>query len=419
MVSTRVRLLASVAVVLACTVSPAAAQSVLVSAQGSPVLVPESQIVPQEILGTVPSAPLPVGDYQFSGGATPIPPPPPGHLMPKTDPLPMELRPVQPLMPAQPGCAAYAADAVPPIPAVSDSWFDSATGTACESVQFPLSFDICSGIVGGADMTILRPYAGDLKRLRVDLPAAGASVAIPFANNEFDLAPRLWLGYVNSNGLGVRARYWRFDQGLAAEGTNVTFTGTGLFPDGTVLASSGHLNMYAADLEVMQRTDFGLWRANFGGGIRFADISHSLSASLALPDQSGFLLDTSSRFSGIGPTVFAEFRRPLGCSQFSLVANARGTLLFGDWKNQVAASAVDTAGAQTPLVAIDEKTESVISVGEIQLGIEWAHQLHYGGKFFLNALWEGQIWTGSKSLTQVGNADVALMGVSFGAGITR
>ena len=400
----RVSLAATVLIVVAGT---AGAQGVLRSTQSAPALIPDSQVVPQEILGSTPDAPLPNGNYQFSSNSVPSPPPLPGSVGASVTLLPGPT--------GQSLSGAYA----PAVGLGGESPVDSMSDSTWDPVEFPVSYGICSGIVAGADIAFLRAYAGDLRTLNLTVPAAGVALNLPFAENEFDVTPRLWLGWVNSNGLGVRARYWRFQQALEAEQNNFLFAGGAILPAGTVLNSNGGLDMYAVDVEFTQRMDLGLWKANLGAGVRVAEISHRLRATLAVPGFADFIVTDFDRFSGAGPTLFAEFRRPLGDSRLSLVCNGRGSLLFGDWTSDVATNGPLPIGPAIPQFDVHENNDAVVSVAEIQLGLEWTRQLGGGGTFFANVLWEGQIWTGSKSVVQVGNADVALTGVSIGAGITR
>jgi hypothetical protein len=233
------------------------------------------------------------------------------------------------------------------------------------------------------------------------------------------------LGYVNGNGLGGRARYFRFDQDLAAETNALVFPAAfGPFPPGTTVATAGYLNMWAADAEITQQMDLGLWQANFGGGVRVAGLQHNTGATFNVLGAITSVRD-DNMFDGLGPTLFAELRRPLGNSPFALVANLRGSLVFGQWSRR---SVVDNFLAVPPPFSptgvvlpsdLFQKTEAMMGIVEMQLGMEWKRDLRGMGNFVVDALWEGQAWSGSAAMTQSGNRDLALMGFTFGAGITR
>jgi hypothetical protein len=68
---------------------------------------------------------------------------------------------------------------------------------------------------------------------------------------------------------------------------------------------------------------------------------------------------------------------------------------------------------------VRERTDSIVSVGEIQLGVEYSRRLCCGANFVSQALWEGQIWSGSGGLTNLVNNDVGLVGMSFNIGLKR
>jgi len=401
--------LACLGIVLILSAAAAQAQSVVTSSQGSPVLVPDNQIVPREILRPTESAPLP-GDYQFAAGPPVIPPAP---RAPRDDllPIPSGGSPAAPgprVAAATPGACTACGDSAVAAPAA-----------ACDAPLCPqlfgIAYGVCPGIVGGAEMAILRPYVGDPRVLSLILPPA-AGVTIPFTDNGFFLTPRIWAGYVGENGLGVRGRYWQFDQDLPAENNALFFAGPfGPIPAGTTVVTAGHLKMFAIDAEVTQQMDLGLWRANLGGGLRVVGIRHDFGATITEPGPVVTNVRDDSQFNGIGPTLFAEFRRPLGSSNFSLVANGRGSLVFGEWLQR---TAVDTALFGTAF-DFSQKTDTVVGIAEIQLGAQWRRELP-GGNLFLQALWEGQVWSGSASaLPGGGNRDVALMGVTVGVGISR
>ena len=235
------------------------------------------------------------------------------------------------------------------------------------------------------------PRVGDFLSGNPNLPGTAPALG----ENDFSPAPRVSFGYVNCNGLGFRTTFWQFDQNLAAE--TQTYRSEG------VVHTSGNLNVYAIDNEVTQRISFCLWEMTLGAGIRYGAIDHQFAYTEATDPTSSF----SNSFYGIGPTVSIEARRPLGCTNFALIGKARCSLLLGE---QYASVMEDEAA----------KVDSCVAVGEIQLGAEWSKPLCCG-RFFVQGLWEAQVWSGSNigsSSTSLNN-DLGLIGGTLAIGLAR
>jgi hypothetical protein len=284
------------------------------------------------------------------------------------------------------------------------------TGVAWGQGEGGISFSTCSGFIGGADMLVLRPYVGDPREIRIARQDESATYSL--GENDYQLSPRLWLGYVSECGLGARLRWWDFDHRLDGETGEIT-------DEDFELWTVGRLDMYTVDAEVMQQMDVGLWKANVGGGLRVAGTGRRLDLGVTdLVDAEYTEASLSDRYDGVGPTIFAELRRPLGGSGFALVANARGSVLFGSRKLEAASS----QDVELPFISasnLREEHDSVVSIGELEMGAEWARELQNGSRAFVNLLWEGQIWSGTGGLTNVVNNDIGLMGFSVGVGFTR
>ena len=104
------------------------------------------------------------------------------------------------------------------------------------------------GLYAAADLTFLRPYvSGDGLSVLIPAPGPGG------LEGEYTFAPRIIIGYEGANGLGVRARYWFFDQEFALEGVAPTFG----------------IDMDVLDLEATTRQEFRSWDLLFAGGVRY------------------------------------------------------------------------------------------------------------------------------------------------------
>lgn len=247
------------------------------------------------------------------------------------------------------------------------------------------------GLVGGFDVVFLKAHGGDFDQL------AHQSISPdPLApNNDYEISPRVWLGYVGQSGFGVRGRWFQYQHDLKA--------GTGVFDE---VVGRNYLDVYAVDVEFTQQVALGCWNLNTGAGLRAGGVTRQATIEmLGQPPET-----LTSRFEGIGPTLFAELKRPIMGTGFSLIANGRGSLLFGDSTLEWTMSEVAPS-----------RSDIVVTVGEIQLGVEYARQLGYGATGFVQGLWEGQLWANSSipGLFGTSRDDLGLTGVAFNFGITR
>jgi len=223
---------------------------------------------------------------------------------------------------------------------------------------------------------------------------------------EMEYSPRFFFGFQNGCGTAITARYWTFDHTTAFSRTEVggedlavrpgSFTSPSLGVDGTVNASHS-LKMDVIDLEASQRVDLGCLIITAGGGIRYADM-----------EQSGFWSETGGSeemilnhdFRGAGPTVMMEFSKPVGC--WDVFVLTRGSMLMGErnWRLQ-----------DEDLNNPDERYsyDTIVGVGEMQLGVERNYCLSSGSIFSLRAALESQLWFNGGSIS-AGEASTAARG---------
>jgi hypothetical protein len=281
----------------------------------------------------------------------------------------------------------------------------------CAGFNGCASCDACSGLVGGVEAAILRPRPGMSVS---ELGILGVN-AVPYRENQYDFTPRIWLGYVNNCGLGVRIRYWTFDEGLAQD--------EGTFTVGNeTLVGSGMLRANTVDLETMQEIHWGCWGVNVGAGLRYGSVVQELSTQIIEPGIAyNVTLNQTGSFFGIGPTLFAEFHRPIGESGLALVANLRGSLLFGTDTNAI--TVTNNAVVPPTTMPYLAKQDQAVGIAEIQMGLEWTRSLSQGRSLFVQALWEGQIWDGMQNSAYYyygsGQTNLGLDGFSFSIGFSR
>jgi len=174
---------------------------------------------------------------------------------------------------------------------------------------------------------------------------------------DYEFSNRVFAGYRNCDGLGIRARYWNFDQ------------------NATLAVDEEFFSMKAevVDLEISKLGSICGIDFDLSGGIRYAAFE-TATVDAQLP---GFTLMQSDKY---GPTVALEALTPLGCSNFSFVGNFRASLLYGR-----SSFFGDFIG-----FIVDE--DNLTDVFESQIGIQYSHEFCNGGQLVLRALIEGQLW---------------------------
>lgn len=216
--------------------------------------------------------------------------------------------------------------------------------------------DTCPYFYFGYEATILKPYF--------------SQAFWGPTNADYGYGNRFILGYEGGSGLGVRMRYWMFNEGFNVEDP--------IFFD----AESIQLDMDVFDLEATLTERLCNWDLRVSGGVRYARWGQELEFDL---DFIGIDLagDFDVFFEGIGPTVAIEAVREFGCRGFYLVGNARASVLYG----KVFARLYDD-NIVVASTSIDGETTFVF---ENQLGVGWARELGRS-ELHLRLVWESQFW---------------------------
>jgi hypothetical protein len=217
---------------------------------------------------------------------------------------------------------------------------------------------------------------------------------------DYDISPRAWLAYVNPCGLGVRGRWWTFD-----DDSTTTFTnpGGGFAIDsagplglqnlsttaGDLLTYSSSLELDVIDLEAIQQFHCGWWSCAASFGVRYARLEQSYSHTEVPTVGAVDAVQSSHDFEGYGPTAAFEGYCPLGCSNLSLYGSARAALLFGDSQqssrlisNNVLTNVATTSGFD------------ILPVGEFELGLQWSRPCGTA-QWFVNAGMVAQAYFGA------------------------
>jgi hypothetical protein len=255
-----------------------------------------------------------------------------------------------------------------------------------------------------------------------------------FADTNFDydlgLSPRVWLEYRRGTDIGMRGRFWYFDQAADPASASPPANGFGLIthpafgavdistgiPTDRFTADSG-LKAYYGDLEMTKRGSFDSWDLTASAGLRYGSIEQRYAGRLW--NGTGTLagsLDFEHRLDGIGPTLAIETCRPLG-THLVLSANARGSLLFG--RNKATFAGGEDLDLLTPFrTSHVNSQDDIFPIGEIQLGAEWRSAKSAAGQFFVRSAFETQFWNGA-GIASSTSGDLGLIGFSLGVGLVR
>jgi hypothetical protein len=248
-------------------------------------------------------------------------------------------------------------------PASTEDWCSCAPPAQCCNAWIdPLP----CGWFAGFEAVIARPF--------FTVNAASFFAQPQQVDWNYDFSPRAYFGFVGGSGLGMRARYWQFDQ--SSDTLNQISADT---LSGSTINSD--LRLQTIDLELTQKVGLGAWVGNFGGGIRYTSFDYGLNGNV-FDRGTGIVVNTASydlQFNGLGPQFFAELQRPL-MGGLSVYGNIRGALLFG---NQVR-----TTDGLNP---VQESQDNLLPVGELQLGGQWTHAMR-ASRLFVRGGVEAQWW---------------------------
>jgi len=251
--------------------------------------------------------------------------------------------------------------------------------------------DHCPGVIAGAELTYLKAHSNALAG-----PGPGPGLGVTLIPSyDYEVAPRAWLGYQLAGGLGLRATWWGFDQGLPGAGIGAGFG----------------LEATTVDLEVTDAISLGKWDLLASGGMRYARLRQDIGPSLLAP----FPLHRD--FEGLGGTFGLSVRRGLGGTNLALIGSARGSLVFGESYDDISSSGIGggPGPGALPLVGVQRTT----GIFEMRLGVEWSRDLSNGARFYSQTVYEAQYWQSAQLINGIGGMDVGFTGVAFNIGLAR
>ncbi len=230
----------------------------------------------------------------------------------------------------------------------------------------------------GVDLTVLKPHLGTLGAGILVYPEVDVTPGF-----DYEAAPRIWLGWDNADGLGIRARYFTFDAGATQTppANHPPLALGALELQGTY----AWLEAQTLDFEATQRGGLGQLQFQLAGGFRYAKMETGVGAFGTLANLLPLAAGVGMDFEGVGPTVAVDFRRPFGSRGLALVGSARSSWMYGE--TDLGLTGV-LAGFPAGVYADDH----LMQINELSLGVEWSRCLARGGKVTLAALWESQAW---------------------------
>ena len=250
-------------------------------------------------------------------------------------------------------------------------------------------------------------------------------------DREFAVAPRVWLGYMNGEGTGVRAQYWTYDQDIGpVSGTDsgpgeqlesVLFSGSNITEsifkmislDGDTIRVMGSLETHVVDLEGVLKKQFGRDHLTASAGLRYASLQTGFHGTLVdNVDTVVEVLSQTIKFEGLGITLSGEGRRELWAG-WSVFAGARIATLFGRTRESK-----DFVSQRSPDKEFRRKAEELLIVFESPLGVQWAADLPSGGRLFARGEVEGHVWANAGNLQSDVNS-LGFLGIGLTLGIER
>jgi hypothetical protein len=354
-----------------------------------------------------------------------------------------------PLPPATSGTA----DVAPPV--LTPGEISSPTGGAAPSDR--------SGVISGVGLYLIEPYFQNNPAYTVFFEKTFNTVLNPAdphtqtlgegadrvnVHQHLAVAPLVWLGYINEDGFGGRARWWSYRQGTSQTMNLAPFAGTFSSttpppPGQTVIVSTGtlytvtsatplglqafgdtlglqhgaeataltvttELSLQVIDLELLQDFRAGGCNFLFAAGLRLASLDQTYNAYDFQSASAAELrtLLSSYNFKGLGPTVALETRRPLGESGLSLYGSARGALVFGSADQDASFGGQELRNNDPNPQFANQHRDRAIPVGEMEVGVEYGQAVGHSWLFGQVAL-VGQEWFGAGNASRSSMATVA------------
>jgi|GEM_PF-1417420 len=285
------------------------------------------------------------------------------------------------------------------------SQLDSLRATSCVQECNPVNSTCGGGLYLGAAAVFAKPHFKEAFQYSQTNFQTGLQSLVPFSY-DYEVTPRVWLGYRNADGFGVRATWWNFDadgqtSSNTADGINIygAHAVNVIFPANIFAAVPGETLTNTDSLETQIQNYYLTYDGSMAGfefsgglGLRYAKLDQSFNS--VVQDQAGIpvrLLDWQRQYSGIGPAMSVEAKKRLGSTPFSFVTNAGGAFLFGTKALNRTVLGDQSPQPSSPFLSLDDADE-VVGIGELGLGLEWSRPLANRHHLTVRGQYEGQLW---------------------------
>jgi hypothetical protein len=323
--------------------------------------------------------------------------------------------------------------------------------------------DMPSGLMGGASFYYLKPYLqNNTSAVITTSPGTPTSLVTQDSFHwNYQPAAAFWLGWTTPSGLGVRARYFFFDQASStttlsngitpAPNTQTTITpplgnflplstgGTAFGSPGTLLNSGigadqlafgSDLHINAVDIEATYTWRGNSWSLLASGGGRYLTLDQGYQARLSnnggtLPVNEVQLLDSTRNFNGGGLVGSLQGNVDICHSGFSLFSSVRGSFLVGTTQERAGYSQIvnDPTGLVPPgipgTLSLSPQsvrtTDHTLTTIELELGVQYTAKLSWGEIFFRTAVVNQTYFDAGNASQATGN--LSLFGVQWSAGL--
>lgn len=206
----------------------------------------------------------------------------------------------------------------------------------------------------------------------------------------FEISPRLSVGYVGSDGLGARIRWWDYSHNNTGTLNNVA-------------NRTLDVDTFNLDFELFESVQLSCCTSvELSAGIRYNDFAETITTAGAVTQVDSF--------SGYGGLFGLKAKRDVSLGG-NVYARWNTAIMMSDHTNSRAA-----AGTRTNFDVVQTQTE-------LGLGYEYATCLSTGGVLTLRAGVEWSHWTdyttdlGGTAQNRLGNEDVGFGGFVLGVGL--
>lgn len=283
---------------------------------------------------------------------------------------------------------------------------------SCNSCNPCNPCDCChsTGLYVQGEITFLRYHRVDGVRSQTSALIFPNAQDIEF---DFEASPRITVGYVFEDGLGIRTRWWDYDHANSVDTTA-----------GLANVNSGlSVDTYTWDLEVFDTFRLNRnWALQLSGGVRYNEFDENFSTVANVGGLTTAFTNYETDFAGFGGLVGAQLWRDLG-DGFSVFMTSRGSILMDDttMRSQLAPLGIVTFDdAQTQI-------DHVKGIWEMQLGVAHSRDIGEGASIIAHVAAEYQMWmnyggTWTEDVIlgpQPRSTDVGFGGVVFGIGVVR